>query len=622
MADCIFDSTDPVLGVIAQELASSGQTTASTHAGPISSNSNGNSKSSTFEFRLDSFLTRARPCLKLFPSHVQKHRYEKVTVQERLIMLSVADKASKKNQDEKETKSNGSNHGSSSAVASLLVAGIEVLEYTLYPHPSSTTGTSPTSTSTKGTRNVERIVYVAKVDTSGYWPPPPSADGHNGVDVKRVKSPTQSLVGGYLKAVKDGRLNSGDDNTDSRVVTTKTSLFVFARAQPQYLFANSAGNESKRVLDDRGLVRWWKNMLGSVFESSSTTTTTSTASSSSSSTLKAYWFIPGVDSKRQAMGVIRQPYLPPQSSPAGGFTWTYGYPDKESTEKANTLIPQFPDDPKARMMRSVSCQNGNVDIRTFWELTAIGEESGAGKITGFFRVLMEAQDKETAVDQGDGSEEKSATSTTTSTTETGSASESILAVAGSEGQYTKMFNFLLGLDFKGLEQARESTARWKGQIQTWTRVPLTADPSPAEVEKSREGQGEGKGSDTSAIANADTSHQQQYHRRLWIQVKTLEVKLPLKEPSTNPQYSQPQVAGLASAGPSVPVVHVLGAGLIKRKPPIAEPSNFGGAAAPAVNVLGAGLIRRKSPTTTPVSSTAPAVNVLGASFIKKRKIDP
>ncbi|GJJ77804.1 regulator of Ty1 transposition protein 109 [Entomortierella parvispora] len=614
MTDCIFDSTDPVLGVIAQELASSGHATTSTHAEPTNSgNSNGSSdsKSSTFVFRLESFLTRARPCQKLFPSHVQKQRYEKVTVQERLIMLSVA---------EEETSKKDHQNGKDG----VLVAGMEVLEYTLYPHPSSATESSSTTASRKGAQSVERIVYVAKVDTSGYWPPP-SVNGANGVDIKKVKSPTQSLVQGYLKAVRDGQLNKGDDNTRGRVVTSKTSLFVFARAQPQYLFANSADNEKKRVLDDRGLVRWWKNMLGSVFVSPLNATTSADTISSASS-LKAYWFIPGVDSERQAMGVIRQQY-PPQSLSTGGFTWTYGYPDKESTEKASTLIPQFPDDPKSRMMRSASCQNGNVDIRTFWELTAIGEESGAGKITGFFRVLMEAQDKEAAADQGTGTEAESTTSasteaeaesTTSASTEAetestaGTVPESVLVVSGSEGQYTKMFNFLLNLDFRTLEQARESTTRWTSQIQTWTRPPLVIDSSPAENER----QEEGKEPDTSAVATVDTTLQQLYQRRLWIQVKALKVDLPLKGASTDSQSSTFQAS---SSG-----VQVLGAGLIKRKPATADPSSSGVATAPAVNVLGAGLIKRKSPTTTPstVDSSAPPVNMLGASFIKKRKIDP
>lgn len=327
---------------------------------------------------------------------------------------------------------------------------------------------------------------------------------------------------------------------------------------------------------------------------------------------------------------------------------------------ANSLIPQFPDDPKSRMMRSPSCQGGHVDIRTFWELTAIGEESGAGKITGFFRVIQEQWTEEDEKKSQDDVEVKKDT-VLESKTEATLASTS--KPSGSEGQYTSMINFLLGLNFSTLEHAQTSTAQWQHQVQSWREKSLMADQirfsagrkttedssaktetetEPAEVEENKEKEEEGKdakepltGTTTSTLTKEAMELCQE---RLWIQVKTIEVGLPVLvvndiQASTGP----------LSAVISTPVVHTLAAGLIKRKSPPMDSTTP--ATVQVVNTLGAGLIRRKTtttattttpPTTVPIANaaaaatttaatafgTAPVVNVLGASFIKKRKIDP
>ncbi|KAK5816470.1 histone H3-K56 acetyltransferase, partial [Linnemannia elongata] len=204
----------------------------------------------------------------------------------------------------------------------------------------------------------------------------------------------------------------------------KTSLYIFARAQPQYLFANSAKNPQKRVLDDRGLVRWWKNTAASVYAES-----------------MGWWHIPGIETERQAHNVIQSTTATNNnSSSSKAFEWIYGYPDKDSKELANALIPQFPDDPKSRMMQSPSCQGGFVNIQTFWELAAIGEESGAGKITGFFRVVEEDESEdegEKGEEEGEEVQEK--------------------AVTGTTAGYTKVINSLLDLEFSTIEDARMST---------------------------------------------------------------------------------------------------------------------------------------------------------------------
>ncbi|KAI8919674.1 hypothetical protein BC831DRAFT_104152 [Entophlyctis helioformis] len=51
---------------------------------------------------------------------------------------------------------------------------------------------------------------------------------------------------------------------DCRAEPTSTvQVHVFARSQPQYLFAGSGRRAGKRVLGDGGLVKWWMRVLGS-----------------------------------------------------------------------------------------------------------------------------------------------------------------------------------------------------------------------------------------------------------------------------------------------------------------------------------------------------------------------
>ncbi|KAG0365978.1 hypothetical protein BGX24_003887 [Mortierella sp. AD032] len=573
----------------------------------------------------------------------------------------------------------------------VLIAGLEVLEYTLTP-------LSPTATQPSGNNKSypppppqeERIIYIAKVDTSGYWPLP-------GLDTSslRGRSPAQALVKGYLRSVRatshglsalplaDVTDHSHSNNataaakmsalsitaasaSSSPPVTTtmtrsttptrslrpqKTSLYIFARAQPQYLFAESAKNPRKRVLDDRGLVRWWKNTAASVYaedvlasqshekeqEKEKGGQTTPGSSSSSRRRMKGgktkvqgWWHIPGIETDRQAHNVIQSPS--PTASTTGTstppkFEWAYGYPDKDSKELANALIPQFPDDPKSRMMQSPSCQGGFVNIQTFWELAAIGEESGAGKITGFFRVVEEAVDSEDeeedeleaveAKDEGDKKER-------VLQEEEGSKS-----VTGTTAGYTKAINFLLDLDFSTLEAAKRSTVAWQERVGLWIRKSNEREVEHAlEVRKGQQQQEEGKEEEEEEEKVNEVKKEVTVARPLWIQKGTVAIFLltvlessVIQEPTTS--ATAVVVAESVSAPASAPVVvNTLNMGLIKRKTPTTPAT-----ATPSVNVLGIGLIKRKEPTPGPAAlpSTANAtatstVNVLGAGLIKRKVV--
>jgi hypothetical protein len=700
----VFDNKDdPVLVAIAQELHTS------LNSQPITtttnSNNNNNSESDLFattlhayQFRLESFLTRPRTCTTLFPPRVQKSRYSQILVQERLVLLSAAATAATvpssylstitdtDTDTDKDTETDKEKESQD-----VLIAGLEVLEYTLTPFSPSPSGDKPPRP-----QKEERIIYIAKVDTSGFWPLP-------GLETAslRGKSPAQALVKGYLRSVRvtsrlglspisstsastdtaaSGITDTGssisDNNSNNSAAAAaagkmsalsitptstptsttlyrsrpqKTSLYIFARAQPQYLFAESAKNPQKRVLDDRGLVRWWKNTAASVYadsleEASPPVTATTTAQGQEheeqgkesvgerqkkGTKVQGWWHIPGIETERQAHNVIQSITTP---SSSGSFKWTYGYPDKDSKELANALIPQFPDDPKSRMMQSPSCQGGFVNIRTFWELAAIGEESGAGKITGFFRVEEEADDGSEGEDEAEA--------------DNGVRDVKEKAVTGTTAGYTKVINFLLDLDFSTLESARKSTRTWQDRVAVWIQKSVEREAEHAlEVEAARRQEQQQQ----SEVEKDDRTKEEKKEgdvvaetRPLWIQKGTIEILLrhaseaPTLTPTKTTAAAVSPAETVPASAASPVVVNTLGVGLIKRKAPTPTSTTITGSAAataPAVNVLGAGLIRRKvtptstattpapSAVSTPALTTSPAVNVLGAGLIK-RKVAP
>ncbi|KAG0265065.1 hypothetical protein BG011_005468 [Mortierella polycephala] len=539
----------------------------------------------------------------------------------------------------------------------VLIAGLEVLEYTLFPinhddshnnnNNNNNSGSNANDTSAEHMKNnstrsrhqrPERIVYIAKVDTSGCWP-------LRGLDMWSMKcSPAQALVRGYLKAIR-GRTWSHIQHPDhhphdQNQEAYKTSLFIFARAQPQYLFAESAKNPGKRALDDRGLVRWWKNMVASVYRVSSSACSSHIQPDliqdpeKPNTKVQGWWLIPGIETERQALNVIRSSTT--SSIAPSTFVWNYGYPDKGSKEMAHTLIPQFPDDPKSRMMQSPSCQGGFVDIRTFWELAAIGEESGAGKITGFFRVVEEdiqkvqPQQQQQPQQPQQPQHEQHVMSSSTGILLSGpsAASTSTSASAsglGSTGDYTKMINFLLELDFSTLDRAYNSTKQWQDRVAVWVKkaadkeaLAVTAasvtdlEISQAQANEASPSKASGTGSDSDSSS-----------KPLWIQQTIVPVHL-LRRHSQDPQEEKSQEQKQAQG--TTPVLNILGAGLIKRKAPESAP-----APAAAVNVLNASLIKRKAApentpatantgtgTSTSTSTSGPAVNVLSASLIKRK----
>ncbi|KAF9358759.1 hypothetical protein BGX26_000971 [Mortierella sp. AD094] len=631
-----YDSADPILRSIASELGSiysnrDGPQTVNTV--PSAANDNlpatpqqQQQQTASFDFQLESFHTRPKACTDLFPRHVQKQRYQIITVQERLILVSIRPAAADKDAlEEKEGSQKSEKEDDDEDACVVLVAGLEVLEYHLVPINN---GPSAGDNSEK---TIERIIYIAKVDTSGSWPLP-------GVNSRGLKSPTHALVKGYLNGMRSvdftksslyqNMLGTTADQLSSLTISSgknvdvggdadtveekdssksikptsriakKTSLYIFARAQPQYLFARSAKNSGKHVLDDRGLVRWWKNMVSSVYSAS--------ASSESSPDqegqrehhkpkLHGWWHIPGIETERGALRIIQSPHASSTSSSSESvFNWAYGYPDKGSKDMANAIIPRFPDDPKSRLMQSPSGSDGYISISTFWELAAIAEESGAGKITGFFRVTEEEGGEEEKEEEKSREPHDDPVSKPSSTGETKTTTEESgrKHLKGTTKNYTKAINFLLDLNFSTLERSRDSTKQWKEEVNKWTLATKVGESEAGTVESSD---------------------------RSWIQQLTVPINLPRAE-ETKTLHVIETAPVTAQQSPQAPAVHALNPGLIKRKEPVSAQST----PPAAVNVLNVNLIKRKTPQTTDdkavtsSSAGAPVVNVLNPGLIKRK----
>ncbi|KAJ1655083.1 hypothetical protein IWQ61_005109 [Dispira simplex] len=206
-------------------------------------------------------------------------------------------------------------------------------------------------------------VYIEKIDSSGVWA---TAANLNGT---RACGPMRSLVQAYMHYCLCKYNNR-----------KPVTFYTCARPQPEYLFANSKANQAKRLLDDSQLVRWWYRTFG-------------TFQSHTSAAGQAHWLIPGLDATQAQLSVrsVGEDLTTPTDSKGNPNnenpaiqatpTWKYGFPGQAS-QLAYDVIPQFPDDPKTRLL--VKPEAATWTLEEFESMLAISEECGAGRRTGFF----------------------------------------------------------------------------------------------------------------------------------------------------------------------------------------------------------------------------------------------
>ena len=175
------------------------------------------------------------------------------------------------------------------------------------------------------------ILYVSKVDSTGQGVAP---------------SPTSTLVQELLLYYANP--------TTRPVSADHLWIHVFARAQAQYLFPNSAEHPGKKPLSDVKLCAWWKRVLGNV---------AAAIPEDSRKVLLLHYNFPGY-SEAEAQQSLR--YACTSSSNSPELDWMYGHPYSQTAiplpcpRDPNNLghsIPKFDDDPKSRFMDDLAYSN-------------------------------------------------------------------------------------------------------------------------------------------------------------------------------------------------------------------------------------------------------------------------
>jgi regulator of Ty1 transposition protein 109 len=250
------------------------------------------------------------------------------------------------------------------------------------------------------------ILYISKVDTTGQGIAP---------------APTSNLLRALLTFYADPQLRP--------FPADHLWIHLFARAQGQYLFPNSADYEGKHPLTDVKLCLWWKRVFGDVAEQIKLRTNSKTK-------IKLFYILPG-SSESEASYSLNFASNSSATSSSASIQWTYGHPysqseiplpcpPSETHQNLGHFIPSFEDDPKSRFMEEIAytteadgiksparkrprrdsawgqdvegdekesrrkCDGrvqGELDVVTpdeFWERMSFRQECIAGTLTGFF----------------------------------------------------------------------------------------------------------------------------------------------------------------------------------------------------------------------------------------------
>ena len=259
------------------------------------------------------------------------------------------------------------------------------------------------------------ILYVSKVDSTG--------QGHK-------PSPTSAILKGFIRFYADPDTRPSLGGTSG--LAERVWVHVFARAQGQYLFPNSADFEGKKPLSDVKLCGWWKSVLTSVAEQ-----LMRRVGRKEGERIKLWHVLPGLNELEafQALRSTSSTSLNPSTSAdPSSITWTYGHPSTQKLDDADSIllpcpvdgkggvsdsgynlgrfIPSFEDDPKARFMDEIA-HTTNTDVikspvrkkakraasgedslwkgelekvspEEYWERMSFRQECVAGMVTGFF----------------------------------------------------------------------------------------------------------------------------------------------------------------------------------------------------------------------------------------------
>ena len=237
-------------------------------------------------------------------------------------------------------------------------------------------------------------IFVSKADSSGYL---------HLLKLPKGAPPTfKTIASIFLRYLVEQR-----QRPRARLVVS-----LFARAANEYLFRGSVQGNTKNILDDRNLIRWWCQVLDTVFAPSTCVpidenepTLVASLKKNQNVSVRGFLRIPGYDARGTAS------FFPESRESQDGSKqtrWTVGDPlrelgrDLEWPERC--LIPRFPDDPKCRFLVDLDdelpaseseADKNSIDLRhngrwrsvrsleEFWESMSWRQECAAGRAVGF-----------------------------------------------------------------------------------------------------------------------------------------------------------------------------------------------------------------------------------------------
>ncbi|KAF9077564.1 histone acetylation protein-domain-containing protein [Rhodocollybia butyracea] len=193
------------------------------------------------------------------------------------------------------------------------------------------------------------LLYISKVDSTGQCTLP---------------SPTATLVRALL-------LYYGDISTRP-VPAAYLWIQLFARAQSQYLFPNSADFSGKRPLGDFQLCGWWKRVFTDV---ALELRSRSENPAGSAATIRLFYLLPGY-SQIEAEHSLRP--VTATRLVTHNYQWAYGHPYSQTEiplpcigndtgtapRNLGQFIPSFDDDPKSRFMDEIAYTTGPEGIKS------------------------------------------------------------------------------------------------------------------------------------------------------------------------------------------------------------------------------------------------------------------
>lgn len=190
--------------------------------------------------------------------------------------------------------------------------------------------------------SIPSVLYISKVDSSGY--------SSSATPLPLTRHLIRSFILFFLAHCPALRVQ------------------LFARAQRQYLFANSADWKGKKVLGGAGLCKWWKGVYEDVVSSWASSSPSPGPAGSTGLKLKVEkqamklrFILPGYDEQeaKTLLGAgrplpegVEWTYTPPFTSPLIPSASGSGSGSDPKVSLA-TLIPSLPDDPKTRFLQEL-----------------------------------------------------------------------------------------------------------------------------------------------------------------------------------------------------------------------------------------------------------------------------